>query len=84
MVEKEELELRVAKAIEHINAAAILLRGLSVEMDRVSWVLEDALTFVSDARDTDQGYIEQVFAESPAQFVPPMRAQKQRVRSKLH
>ncbi|MCC6933827.1 MAG: hypothetical protein IT292_11360 [Deltaproteobacteria bacterium] len=81
---KDQIEIRVLKAKEHINSAANMLRGLNADMERVAWILEDALTFIDDAREVDQSFIEDVFADSAAQFVPPAPAAKQLRRSKLH
>ena len=61
---------RVLEAREHILSAASLLRGLNTEMDRVAWMLEDALTFIEDAEEADQTFIEEVFSSSEAEFIP--------------
>ena len=63
------MEEKVLEAKEFIMAAASLLRGLNTDMERVSWILEDALTFIDDAGEADDTFIEQVFSETEPQFI---------------
>ncbi len=44
---RREEALRTAR--EHIVAAAALLRPLSSEFERVSWILEDTLMYIDEA-----------------------------------
>ncbi|MCB0345745.1 MAG: hypothetical protein KDD66_11555 [Bdellovibrionales bacterium] len=45
---RREQVLKTAR--EHIVAAAALLRPLSSEFERVSWILEDTLMYVDEAQ----------------------------------
>ena len=63
------MEEKVMEAKEYIMAAASLLRGLNTDMERVSWILEDALTFIDDAGEADDTFIEQVFSDTEPKFI---------------
>lgn len=78
------MEEKVLEAKEYIMAAASILRGLNTDMERVSWLLEDALTFIDDASEADDTFIEQVFSETEPQFISAASAKTARGGSKMH
>ena len=79
-----KMDEKVLEAKEYIMAAASILRGLNTDMERVSWILEDALTFIDDAREADDTFIEQVFSETEPQFISASSAKTARGGSKMH
>ena len=48
--ELEMVPVEVLEAREHVTAASLLLKPLGGEYERISWMLEDSLVYIDQAR----------------------------------